>query len=238
MGDRNGNENSAQTCAKFPQGQLEELSGFSHQTISRFRKRMRDQAAYERLLRGPSWRKAMGLRSSDQRGASGTGENEWFTPIEYITLARSVLGEIDLDPATSKIAQEKIGAASYFTKQDDGLLKQWSGRVWLNPPYAQPLIGQFVRKLIDERRDGRVTAAILLTHNYTDTAWFQEAAALADAICFTRGRIKFYEPGGEAAAPTQGQAFSYFGDNAASFAAVFAGVGFVVVPLKATVIAP
>ena len=76
---------------------------------------------------------------------------------------------------------------------------------------------------------GRVTAAILLTHNYTDTSWFHEAAGLADAICFTRGRVKFYE-GDNIAAPTQGQAFSYFGDDTNRFANVFQSVGFVVVP--------
>jgi hypothetical protein len=34
----------------------------------------------------------------------GTGLNEWFTPAEYIELARQVLGEIDLDPATCEAA--------------------------------------------------------------------------------------------------------------------------------------
>ena len=74
-------------------------------------------------------------------------------------------------------------------------------------PYAQPLIAQFVSKMCAERKAGRVTAAIMLTHNYTDTAWFQGAMTAADAICFTRGRVKFYELDGEIAAPTQGQAF-------------------------------
>ena len=34
------------------------------------------------------------------RGALGTGENEWFTPQDYLVLVRRVLGAIDLDPAT------------------------------------------------------------------------------------------------------------------------------------------
>ena len=126
------------------------------------------------------------------RGTEGTGENEWFTPPEYIALVRTVLGDIDLDPATHARAQETIGATKYFTKQDDGLSQQWHGRVFLNPPYAQPWIAHFVSKMCAERRANRVTAGIMLTHNYTDTSWFHEAALLADAICFTRGRIKFY----------------------------------------------
>jgi hypothetical protein len=75
---------------------------------------------------------------------------------------------------------------------------------------------------------GRTTEAIALTHNYTDTGWFQKAARAASAICFTRGRIRFVSPSGTLAAPTQGQAFLYFGHRPDSFAEVFADVGFVV----------
>jgi phage N-6-adenine-methyltransferase len=165
--------------------------------------------------------------SSDQRGASGTGENEWFTPADLIERARLIHGDIDLDPATHKKAQEVVRAVNYFTKKDNGLTQEWHGRVWLNPPYAQPLIGQFVDKLIEEYVAGRVTAAIMLTHNYTDTGWFQKAAAHASALCFTRGRVKFYELNGSTAQPTQGQAFHYFGDDVDAFHREFGSVGFV-----------
>jgi hypothetical protein len=89
--------------------------------------------------------------------------------------------------------------------------RPWHGRVWLNPPYSQSHIERFVHKLCDEVKAGNVPAAILLTHNYTDTAWFNEASEIASAVCFTRGRIKFVDPDGKEAAPTQGQAFFYFG---------------------------
>jgi phage N-6-adenine-methyltransferase len=161
------------------------------------------------------------------RGTQGTGENEWFTPAEYIELARAVLGEIDLDPATHEKAQELIRATNYFTKADNGLDKEWHGRVWLNPPYAQPLIAQFAGKMIEELRAGHVTAAIMLTHNYTDTEWFQSLEKLAGPICFTHGRVKFYEPDGTTAQPTQGQAFFYFGPHARTFAEKFRPIGFV-----------
>lgn len=92
------------------------------------------------------------------RGTQGTGENEWFTPLEYIKLARGVLGDIDLDPASSDEAQRIIQAAQYFTKADDGLKQEWRGRVWLNPPYAQPFIAEFASKMVAERCAGRVEA--------------------------------------------------------------------------------
>jgi phage N-6-adenine-methyltransferase len=159
-----------------------------------------------------------------------THENEWYTPAEYIKAARDVLGSIDLDPATHKQAQTIVQAQRYFTQEDDGLKQEWHGRVWLNPPYAQPLIGEFVSKMCVERKAGHVTGAIMLTHNYTDTAWFHEAAGVANAICFTRGRVKFYQVDGTVAAPTQGQAFFYFGDAIEIFTSRFNSIGFVVQP--------
>jgi phage N-6-adenine-methyltransferase len=164
------------------------------------------------------------------RGTLGSGENEWYTPTKYIELARTVLGEIDLDPASSPPAQEVVRAKEFFTAEQDGLLRPWHGRVWLNPPYAQPLIGQFIDKLLEERSAGNITAAIALVHNYTSSSWFQRAAQIVDGICFAAQRIAFESPDGEKAAPTQGQAFLYYGDNVEAFSNHFLEVGFILVP--------
>lgn len=171
------------------------------------------------------------LRATDTHNhrAQGTGENEWYTPPQYIEAARTVLVTIDLDPASSDMAQKTVKASKYFTINDDGLMEQWNGRVWLNPPYAQPAIHNFMQKAVDEFNAGRMTEAIILTHNYTDTTWFHIAARCASAICFTRGRIGFLSPEGTKAAPTQGQAFFYFGDGVAAFRDVFQDFGIVLV---------
>jgi ParB family chromosome partitioning protein len=161
-----------------------------------------------------------------------TGEYEWYTPPKYIELARSVLGEIDLDPASSDKAQETVRAAHYFTAADEGLRCEWNGRVWLNPPYTQPLIGQFVTKMVEERAAGRITAGIMLTHNYTDTTWFHDAAEIAEAACFTRGRIAFLDADGVAGTtPATGQTFFYFGEDREVFAAKFVEIGTIWAPL-------
>lgn len=170
------------------------------------------------------------LASGDRhvRGTFGTGENEWYTPADFIAKARAVLGGIDLDPASSSMANATVGAAQFFSESDNGLERDWAGNVWLNPPYAQPAIAHFAEKMVAEWATGRVTAAIVLTHNYTDTAWFHVLARKASAICFTRGRVRFESPSGELAAPTQGQAFFYFGNEVDIFSDVFGQVGFVV----------
>ena len=168
---------------------------------------------------------------SHVRGTFGTGENEWYTPKRYIELARDALGGIDLDPASSVIAQKTVRAKSYFTVENDALSREWQGSVWLNPPYAQPKIEHFVDKLLEEINSERVSKAILLTHNYTDTAWFQKAAEASHAICFTKGRVRFEAADGTIAAPTQGQAFFLLGCgcDVTAFHRAFHTEGFMVV---------
>jgi hypothetical protein len=71
------------------------------------------------------------VRGGHVRGTEGTGEFERYTPAEYIASARSVLGAIDLDPASNAQAQRIVKAAHYLTIEDDGLAHPWQGRVWL-----------------------------------------------------------------------------------------------------------
>jgi phage N-6-adenine-methyltransferase len=161
------------------------------------------------------------------RGTQGTGDNEWYTPAKFIEAAHQVLGDIDTDPASSEYANRTVQARTYYTEQDSGLRHDWHGAVWMNPPYAQPFIQQFIEKLVEQFLCGNISAAIALTHNYTDTEWFHIAEQHCTAICFTRGRVKFESPDGAIAAPTQGQAFFYFGKDLKAFTQVFSQFGFV-----------
>jgi len=165
------------------------------------------------------------------RGTEGTGEFERYTPGFYIEKAREVLGAIDLDPASSEYAQRTVRAGTYFTVDDDGLSRDWCGRVWLNPPYHRELAPLFIDKLIEERINGHVSAAVVLTNNSTDTVWFEKAVRHCSAICFTRGRIRFEVPNAGPVLPTQGQAFFYFGNDRTIFTDVFDAVGFCVEPV-------
>lgn len=156
---------------------------------------------------------------------SFTGDNEWYTPARYVELARTVMGQIDVDPASNDFAQKTVKASTFYTAETNGLDKEWLGRVWMNPPYSQPDIVYFIEKLIAEYEAGRCTEAIVLTHNSTDTAWFDALFKNADAICFTKGRVRFVSPTGEFAAPAMGQAFTYFGAHPTRFLEVFSEVG-------------
>lgn len=161
--------------------------------------------------------------------SQNSGNNEWYTPKAYIEAARVVLGEIDLDPASSEAAQEVVGAKKYYTLENDGLAKRWRGRVWLNPPYAQPVIEQFADKLAESVAHSHVTAAVVLVNNATETDWFRTISTVASAVCFPAGRVRFWSPDRETATPLQGQAVLYVGDRVAAFQSAFGSFGVVLV---------
>lgn len=161
--------------------------------------------------------------------AKGTGENEWYTPKEYIDAARKVMGSIDLDPASCPEANETVQAKTFFTAEDDGLVKEWKGNVWINPPYSTDLMRLFVEKLKKEYQFGTIEAAILVSHNNTETRWFQDLASISGAICFPSTRIRFYR-GENLASPVNGQAFFYLGGDRAKFFEVFSEFGLIVEP--------
>lgn len=158
---------------------------------------------------------------------------EWYTPPEYIEAARLVLGSIDLDPATASIPQEWIKATIIYTLADNGLIRPWQGRVWLNPPYSttdgKSNQETWSQRLIEQYEAGRVTEAILLVKASLGYNWFDR---LFDTypVCFKRGLINFINQKGESGPAKLGSAFFYLGPNLARFIEVFGKIGRVVVP--------
>lgn len=161
--------------------------------------------------------------------SNNSGNNEWYTPSVFVEAARDVLGGFDLDPASSEIANATVRASRIFTQDDNGLEQEWPvGRIWMNPPYAQPLMRQFADKFVKSVSEG--SEGIVLVNNATETAWFQSLAGVCSAICFPKTRIRFLSPDGRASgAPLQGQAILYFGSDSLKFSNRFSGFGFVLV---------
>jgi hypothetical protein len=116
-------------------------------------------------------------------------KNNWYTPSSHIELARRVLGEIDLDPASCPIANRTVKARQFYTKKQNGLSHPWAGKVWLNPPFSDSMMKHFTEKILSELPN--ISAAIVLTANHSDTIWFHSLLESSDAFCLVRGRIDF-----------------------------------------------
>lgn len=161
------------------------------------------------------------LLSSGAHVSQNSVDDEWYTPEQYIVAARQVLGRIDLDPASNEEANAVVKAKRFFTEKDDGLQQEWRGRVWMNPPYASELIGLFCERLGVSFQAGTVKEAIALVNNATETAWFQALSEHASALCFPKGRVKFWHPRKESATPLQGQSIVYLGGAPKRFTKAF-----------------
>ena len=69
------------------------------------------------------------------RGNQRSEEFEHITNRDLVDSARMLMGSIDLDPASSKFANEYVGATEYYDPVKDGLNdQQWYGNVYLFPP--------------------------------------------------------------------------------------------------------
>lgn len=112
--------------------------------------------------------------------------DNWCTPQSLV----HALGQFDLDPCAD-VNQPWPCATKSFTAKDNGLQKEWDGRVFLNPPYNRYHIDEWMSRLA-MHGDG-----IALTFARTETEWFQNHVwSMADGLYFLRGRINFYTPAG------------------------------------------
>ncbi len=114
--------------------------------------------------------------------------DEWYTPNEII----HSLGEFDLDPASSPEAfRLNQSAKKIYTAQDNGLMQPWHGRVWLNPPYSNPLLQDFLKRMAEHNR------GIALVFSKIEAKWFHDIVfEYATAVKFLYNRIQFLKPGG------------------------------------------
>lgn len=157
-----------------------------------------------------------------------SGNNEWYTPERFIEAARLAMGGIDLDPASCEVANRTVKAAKFYTKEDNGLTKDWHGKVWMNPPYAQPLCTLFTSRVAEMYEAGEIEQACVLVNNGTETRWFHRMMASASSVCFPRGRVRFLDfEGNPIGAPLQGQAVVYFGERTDAFYDAFRDIGLV-----------
>ena len=168
------------------------------------------------------------------RGINPHGDSdspvEWYTPPEFIEMARTVLKNIDLDPASNDLAQTWIKASTYYTAEEDGMIQPWFGRVWCNPPYGknQPKgrkAPDWLEKALSCYENGEIEGAILL-FNRGEAGRYKQQLKRVNAICEVNKRITFLDARGHKQnSPRHHNDFLYLGKDVERFKQVFRAIG-------------
>jgi phage N-6-adenine-methyltransferase len=113
-----------------------------------------------------------------------SASDDWPTP-QNLFDALDTEFDFTLDPAATV---ENAKCAKYYTREQNGLSKDWAGEtVFLNPPYGRG-IGQWVSKAYETALTGSVVVCLLPSR--TDTSWWHRYCARGE-IRLLKGRLKF-----------------------------------------------
>lgn len=133
--------------------------------------------------------------NSQERGRLGIPEMPVSKSYEHYT-PRALFDYLDetyhftLDPCAATYGPP-LCPNNYYP-WDDGLSKEWTGSVFMNPPYGRQL-PEWVKKA-SESAWSTAECVVGLLPARTDTKWFHEYV-LGNQIRFIRGRISFGSPG-------------------------------------------
>jgi hypothetical protein len=171
-----------------------------------------------------------------------TDTHEHYTPAHVVERARRCLGGvIDLDPASCAAANATVRATRYYALPRDGLVLEWSGRVFLNPPgglahephrtafSARSSACAWWRRLVYELRCRRVMSAVFVGFNIeilrSSQGHTELPGVLAFPFCVPSRRLRF-----SGDQPTHANVIAYLGPDVGAFVAAFGDIGTVVVP--------
>lgn len=126
-------------------------------------------------------------------GDTATRQTRWLTPRWIV----DALGTFDLDPCGAP-GHELARFTYTLETYDDGLIDEWFGRVWLNPPYGREM-PPFIERLAEHGRGTALIFARTETRMFFDHVWPK-----ASAIMFLRGRLSFLDAGGNPARANAG----------------------------------
>ena len=114
--------------------------------------------------------------------------DEWATPKEFVRPLDNAVGGFDLDPASG--AEPEPHADETYTKEDNGLEREWFGNVFLNPPFSNK--NDWVEKAINEINAGNADLVLTVLPCDTSTTWFHKMVQNAPIHCFIGpGRQEF-----------------------------------------------
>ena len=114
--------------------------------------------------------------------------HEWETPRYIVSAAEKLIRKkftLDACAANQKMAK----APKFFTPEDDALVRNWTGNVWMNPPYGRK-IHIWIDKALEEVRNNHARVVCCLLPARTDTQYFHKLCTKGD-IYLIEGRITF-----------------------------------------------
>lgn len=125
--------------------------------------------------------------------SADAGKDEWLTPPELL----GALGKFDLDPC-APVTRPWDTASLHFTVHDNGLVKEWSGRVFCNPPYGRET-GRWLGRCAEHKNATALIFARTETQDWVNHVWNR-----ANSILFLWGRLHFYHVNGVRAEANSG----------------------------------
>jgi phage N-6-adenine-methyltransferase len=128
------------------------------------------------------------------RGLFSSLTPEWPTPAGVFDALDSTY-HFTLDACATP---ENAKCSRFFTSEQDALRQEWTGSVWLNPPYGRE-IGLWLKKAVDSSKRG--TTVVCLVPSRTDTDWWHRWCMQGN-IFFVRGRLRFGDADNSAPFPS------------------------------------
>lgn len=114
-----------------------------------------------------------------------SNRDDWETPQTLFDTLNDIFS-FTLDPCAS---HSNAKCKKYYTKEENGLIQDWSGeRVFVNPPYGKD-IGEWARKCYLEKDRAKIIVALLPAR--TDTRWWHDYIENYTYKEFLKGRVKF-----------------------------------------------
>ena len=107
----------------------------------------------------------------------------WATP-QYFFDKYNAMYNFTLDVCAT---DDNAKCSTYFTKEQNGLSKDWTGICWMNPPYGRD-IKHWIKKAYESSLNGATVVCLLPAR--TDTSWWHDYC-MKGTIEFIRGRLKF-----------------------------------------------
>ena len=135
----------------------------------------------------------------DLSAMMSSNSEEWYTSGDIIAAVVELFVIIDLDPCSNSHESPNVPANTHYTKDDNGLGRDWFGSVYVNPPYGTK-IPLWVNKAIGEIDKGSIKQCVMLLPARPDTKWFY--ALNQYDRCFMKGRVKFNNHENSAPFPT------------------------------------